>query len=204
MRGPIPSVFPPNPSSPHEHPTLVVSHHYENRPYLSVHAHIAISLVGAGFKPALAPNPSHCPRACGDPSHPSFPCKAHPHEPPTLVVAHHYENRPYLCSSRPHCNQSRRGGFQTRPRPKPLPLSSRMRGPIPSVFPPNPSSPHEHPTLVVAHHYENRPLHAHICRRGSNPPSSQPPPLVLAHAGTHPLRHSRPTPPLPMNTPPSL
>ena len=153
MRGPIPSVFPPNPSSPHEHPTLVVAHHYENRPYLSVDAHIGINSVGAGFKPALAPNPSHCPRACGDPSPPSFPRRSHPSEhaaknlPPPLV-SHHYENRPYL-SVHAHIAISLVGaGFKP-------------------ALAPNPSH----------------------CPRACGDPS---PPF------------SRPTPPLPMNTPPSL
>ena len=172
-------------------PCIPPSPHYENRPYLcSSRPHCNQSRRG-GFQTRPRPKPLPLSSRMRGPIPSVIPAQSHPSEhaamnlPPPLV-SHYYENRPYLCSSRPHCNQSRRGGFQTRPRPKPLPLSSRMRGPIPSVFPPNPSSPHEHPTLIVSHHYENRPYlcssrpHCNQSRRGGFQTLPRPKPLPLS------------------------
>ena len=142
--------------------------------WLPVYVVFGNSHVGAVREP---PSPSRCPRGCGDPS---FPRLLHPSPyfvGATLVVARLRRVR----------QLPRRGGSGTA---LPLPLSSRMRGPI-FPTPPTPIPVFVGATLVVARLRRVRRLPR---RDGSG--NRPPPPVVPAEpasvktgAGTH-LSHA--------------
>ena len=74
MRGPIPPPpFPPRECGDPSSPPLVINQHPQGLPYRSLSPPFPLygGRLGWGCRPIPSPTPSHCPRACGDPSPPS-------------------------------------------------------------------------------------------------------------------------------------